>query len=371
MAIIVFLYNKFTGEIIRQERLSDSRARDINIYNFSPKGMDTLSLKLRLIKEDIIQSLMVTNIDEINIYPKRNRKVEIGVIFQGGLGDHVIARALIEGFKKMYGNIIIYAYCYRSAEILNTFEEIKEVSTLAPNIDPQTFAKNLSLKYEVVYDLGLIGARYENGKLAYTKYPELYKDHLKNLDLINKKFPKKHIFQVRGESIGLRNIKIDDIDISISSRKNNYYITISGFSNSKIKEWDKWEKVIEYVNDHNIEVRQLGTKQSHLINGTIDKRGIKIEEVIDQIGNSLLHLDGDSGLVHLARSTGTHSLVLFGSTSKDNWGYKENKNIVSRMSCPFFFFFLKEQWRNCLYTKDKSGRCMNEIDYERVIHGVN
>lgn len=42
-----------------------------------------------------------------------------------------------------------------------------------------------------------------------------------------------------------------------------------------------------------------------------------------------LHFDGESGLVHLAASLGVRSVVMFGPTSKEWFGYPENINVTS------------------------------------------
>lgn len=370
MSIIAILYDKFSGDVIRSERLSDQRARNIDIYNFAPERRKTLELKLKILKDDHTQPLFAKNISDIEIHDPSGRRKEIAVIFQGGLGDHIIARSIIEGLKKKHGRIIVDAFCFRSPEIFDLYNEIRNVTVLDQGVDPKCFAKNQSLKYEVVYDLGLIGGRYENGRMSYTKFPDLYVNYPRSRNMIHKRFPNDHIFKIRGDSVGIKT-QIDDIDLFLPERQNNMYVTISGFSDSKIKEWDKWERLIEYINDHGMEVRQIGLKQSYLIDGSKDFRGLEIEKVRDQLGNSLLHLDIDSGLVHFARAVGTYSLTLFGSTSAKNWSYKENRNILSRFNCPYMPCFGSEQWDKCPYTNDPFGRCMQEISFGRVIHGIN
>ncbi|MCO6414643.1 hypothetical protein JYK14_00410 [Siccirubricoccus sp. KC 17139] len=53
-----------------------------------------------------------------------------------------------------------------------------------------------------------------------------------------------------------------------------------------------------------------------------------MQEVAAILAGSLLHLDNESGLVHLAASLGTRSVVVFGPTPVDYFGYPQNLNIA-------------------------------------------
>lgn len=52
--------------------------------------------------------------------------------------------------------------------------------------------------------------------------------------------------------------------------------------------------------------------------------------------NSLLHVDCESGLVHLSTQLGTKCLVLFGPTDVEYFGFKENLNFVSDFCHPCY-----------------------------------
>jgi len=362
MAQIAFLYNKRNGEIVRSERLSDQRARNANIYNLAPRGVDTLELKLKVLPDDRLQPLFITNINDIDDFGIGGRTSEIACIFHGGLGDAVVSRGLIEGLKRMHGRIIIDAHSFKSTELFELYPEIRKASTLSPRVDSKQFAKKLSLDYEAVYDFRIpCSARFERGRFAYAKSAEIYEAYPDNLDTIHRKFPHQHILQIRAESVGLK-WQIDDIDVSEKVNiqgTGNPYCVISGYSRSKIKMWHGWEEIVENLNG--FKVVQLGVPEAHHIEGTIDKRGVPIQEVIDIIGGASLLLDCDSGLTHLARSVGTKSVVVFGPTSEKNWGYRENANIIGRHRCPHRPCFGKEEWGSC------EGDCMNAIPVEQVL----
>ena len=77
-----------------------------------------------------------------------------------------------------------------------------------------------------------------------------------------------------------------------------------------------------------ISVVQLGTADAERIDGA-DRYifGESFELVIHILKNSILHIDIEGGLVHLATQLGTKCAVLFGPTPEFYYGYEENINI--------------------------------------------
>lgn len=323
--MIAILYDKRNGKIIRGERMSSSRMRNLTIYNFAPTGHDTLHLRLKFYRMDNID-MSVRSIDEIEYHPPQTSHQRLGLILHGGIGDHAIATGLIENLKKLHGRISIDAFCYKSPELLEYLPTISKVIQLQKQQKSSRTAKKLSKnKYDAVYDIGLVGARYEDGKLAYTKYPKLY-ENMNSAEILQEIHP-QHILKIRGESIGLRHCRIDEIDIPHEKQnKKQNKLTLSGWSENtnKMIEENKWRDI---VRETKIPVTQLGTSRSHQIQRTKDKRGIGIQDVINEIASAKLHLDINNGLVHVARAVGTRSIVLFHDDNQQVWGYHENQNI--------------------------------------------
>lgn len=94
---------------------------------------------------------------------------------------------------------------------------------------------------------------------------------------------------------------------------------------------------------------------------------LSIESVKHILFYSLVHVDCEGGLVHLATQLGTKCVVLFGSTPIHYFGYKENINIVSNR-CKGCY---------CLYNDIagcarglKEPECMNDIKPEIVVDKV-
>jgi hypothetical protein len=117
-------------------------------------------------------------------------------------------------------------------------------------------------------------------------------------------------------------------------------------------------------------VVQIGTSTSKVLSeadlNLIGKTNLR--EVADILGNSLIHLDGEGGLVHLARSLGVSSCVIFGPTPVKYFGYPENLNIEPTFcgGC----WWVTDSWMDSCPRKLSSARCMTEQDPRAVARAV-
>jgi ADP-heptose:LPS heptosyltransferase len=83
---------------------------------------------------------------------------------------------------------------------------------------------------------------------------------------------------------------------------------------------------------------------------------------------SLLHLDTDSGLVHLAASLGVRAVVLFGPTDIEYFGYSGNENINSP-ACSNCWLSAKS-WVPSCYLGYPIPRCMPSISQNEIMAAV-
>ena len=116
------------------------------------------------------------------------------------------------------------------------------------------------------------------------------------------------------------------------------YITVN-YGNGSCKDGSKIAKMWPLENFNklvhlfkkqypSISIVQLGTSDAERIDG-VDRNilGEPFELVIHILKNSILHIDIEGGLVHLATQLGTKCAVLFGPTPEFYYGYEENINI--------------------------------------------
>lgn len=118
----------------------------------------------------------------------------------------------------------------------------------------------------------------------------------------------------------------------------NYGNDLYKYGNNKArmisKQWPikNFDKLAGYIKKSypDIEIIQLGTKNADTITGA-DRYilGESLETVKYILKNSILHIDIEGGLVHIATQLGTKCIVLFGPTDVHFFGYRQNVNIVS------------------------------------------
>jgi len=86
------------------------------------------------------------------------------------------------------------------------------------------------------------------------------------------------------------------------------------------------------------------------------------------IRRSLLHVDNEGGLVHIAASLGVRSVVLFGPTPVGYFGYPGNVNLSSGFcgDC----WWTTERWMERCPRGYESPKCLEELDPARVLEAV-
>ena len=152
------------------------------------------------------------------------------------------------------------------------------------------------------------------------------------------------------------------------------YITFNvgsgGISGRKqIKEWPH-EYMGEYLeivknNFPDLEIVQLGSKEMPPLHQA-DRccLGLDLRLVEHILAHSVLHIDIEGGLVHLASQLGTKCAVVFGPTDPKHFGYRDNFNIISNVCVPCFGVRLDAY--HCLRGQDASPPCMCSVKPETV-----
>ena len=96
---------------------------------------------------------------------------------------------------------------------------------------------------------------------------------------------------------------------------------------------------------------------------------LSFEKSLEYLNSSLVHVDGDSGLVHARRLFKKQTIVLFGSTNYKYFGYPENINLAPK--------FCGDCWwtQNTWMSKCKDGYstplCIESIKPEDVLQNIN
>ena len=92
-----------------------------------------------------------------------------------------------------------------------------------------------------------------------------------------------------------------------------------------------------------------------------------MELVAYTLKKSLLHIDIEGGLVHLATQMRTKCIVLFGPTQEEYFGYEENINIKAGSCHDCYGMYLDQS--KCARHMEKP-ECMYSITPEMVMKSV-
>lgn len=118
------------------------------------------------------------------------------------------------------------------------------------------------------------------------------------------------------------------------------------------------------------EIVQLGDKNTEQVQGVsryIKDQNLELVKYI--LKNSLLHIDSEGGLVHLATALGTKCAVLFGPTPQEYYGYPQNINMNAEgcHNC----MGLQEDWYVQCLRDEQEPECMYGITPEMVYEKVS
>ena len=120
-----------------------------------------------------------------------------------------------------------------------------------------------------------------------------------------------------------------------------------------------------------VSIAQLGGAKSHVFD-FVDISLVGKTSVADLpyvLAGALLHVDGESGMVHIAHLTPTNSVVLFGPTPVKYFGYSRNTNIAAPF-CGGCMNITKHWMTQCVLGYPLEKQCLAAITPTQVLEAV-
>ena len=178
----------------------------------------------------------------------------------------------------------------------------------------------------------------------------------------------------------------NDMDATLEKfgLNNKRFITVQRGGNNKlnstelVKMWpfEKYCELIEMLHKEypDIVIVQLGESLEHC--RTIDGVDINLlgktswEDLKILLSKAVLHIDGECGMVHLRKALrGGPSVVIFGQTPVDYFGYEGNINISSNV-CADWCLELIDGWEYRCPKRITPAPCINSISSEIVFDKI-
>lgn len=373
------------------------------------KKAEKLAIKNDIVAQNNTPVAPQPAVDTLNLL---KTQINVGFLLVGGLGDIVVLSNYLYKFREKYGNenLRIDAFIhnsYNSAKVVlydgnvvdNVFPEqgyenkfrdydlFVKISRY-PDIERRDLEKIVAMMPELIEYIFLC-ERFRAENPRFYKRPGITDGQGAILSIIDNK---KRIHQP--DVYGFLGVKeeyeyaipvmedemvyLDDIDLE--ARK---YITINrgvdtNYTRDSIKLWPQ-----EYYNElikllkakyPDIVLVQLGASYARCqtFDGIdLDLIGkTNLEQVKVLLKHSLVHIDGEGGMVHLRHALGGgRSVVMFGPTSAEFFGYSENENIVGN-GCSTWCEWAVKDWQSSCMRGYRQAPCMASIIPERVMESV-
>lgn len=354
-----------------------------------------------------ISKKLLTN----NLFTKRktnNTEIRLGFYLWGGLGDALINLNYLYYIKEYLKEENITIDLYFEKEIFNKILSetcIFDNCYIGKNFDLNNYDAFISiLTYPKIlkFNKELVNNKSEKLFTLLNTYENFNKENYKVLCFEPYLIPlgekialsknKKRIQQadideiLKIEENFKLPIKIGDIDSTLAkyNLKGKQFITFCRATGANSATHPKmWP--IEYYNVlvkllkekyPNLILVQIGdANQTYEIINNIDLNLVgktNFEELKCLLKSSILHVDGEGGLVHLRKAiNGNESIVLFGPTSLEFYGYSSNVNIKAENICSIDCQWVSNDWdKLCIKTKSNYNPCLHSILPEFVFKKI-
>ena len=215
-----------------------------------------------------------------------------------------------------------------------------------------------------------------------------YTDHIMALQTVLRGWNRYNLaHNMSGLAYGGHRLKLDT-DASVFAKHDfprDPYITIHNASDENFlvngvpmrdrqstKVYPRVDQLVELLRARfpAIRIVHLGAGNSRHIPGVdLDLRGkCNIPETAAVLSGSGLHIDVESGLVHLAASLGVRSCVLFGPTNLEYFAYDENINIPPA-TCGNCWWLTRDWMMNCAKGYE-TQKCLDDIRPATVVEAL-
>lgn len=349
--------------------------------------------------------------NQINNYAYNKSRNNIAVFISGGLGDCIIQKSFINALVQQNKSCLIDFYSMKAKSFLpyiyssedtyinnfiydsgTNYTKNKKEYNLAISLRG-TFVKIDNYNREVFYKVDIDFSKKLDSLVDKVDSEVLDRSLPAIVGFMRRIFLKKNCYS----SFDYEDVFHIDRNVNIyipKGRKNvlrneignQLYITINtanGDTQNNMliaKTWplDYYESLVGNIKSKykNINIVQVGSSNAMKIkNVDYYILGRDLNDVKVVLKESLLHIDIEGGLVHLASQLGTKCAVLFGPTLPSYYGYKENINIAAG-NCHGCYGLFQEinrcardmQEPECMYsiTPEIVMRCIEEYLDDRT-----
>ena len=363
----------------------------IDEYNIAP---EKLIYERRYIDPTPVISDTRNFLPESQLAFSQPHKYAIAINLNGGMGDYIIRKNNIQEVTLWDSDILVDLYVNhgRAEFAKNLFRDIANINCIvdtnaeyyvmqkkylasfyfdtmlrvdfinedALSYIPTILGKNLRDVREAFVSYGL-----ESGAILYAiHYARCEKDRLNCYTAYNR-YHAFHItnFKTSIPLDAMQGKKFEKMGLSGYITLNYGWDKRDGSIRPAAKAWplEYFSELARMIKERfpTVSVVQTGTKDAEKI-ANCDQYifGESIELIKFVLRDSMLHIDSEGGLVHIATQLGTKCVVLFGPTPVKYYGYDVNTNIVS------------EQCHNCCWFVADCISCYRGMEKPECMYSI-
>ena len=392
----------------------------MKIENFGPdlrgkvnkyvrKYNNKYNVYLRVIFYCLTQIFKVPKHVRSSIAPLPNNALRIAIRLDGGLGDVLVYGLWVKEFSKIIkSDFYIDVFPSKSKMISNTvFTEETFINKIYNYSDFEDNYKKYDLAiafrrfpHVVYYDYSKIKSFSDNLNKIIYKYNCFQKENGKFfingascdtlIDLYSICRNEKRIQQPDIDNIlditekSKMFLALDPKSFEVLDRynlNNIKYITITRSvdqnynQKENVRLWpiEYYEKLIMDIKQKYPDIKfvQLGVSRCEELKGIdINLLGqTNLEEVKAILKHSVLHIDGECGMVHVKHFLYGSSVVMFAQTAIEYLGYDNNINLRSK-GCSHWCEWIVDDWQTHCIRGYKTPPCMTELKPEYVFENI-
>ncbi|MFT9400709.1 glycosyltransferase family 9 protein [Acetobacter sp.] len=314
------------------------------------RDIDTLTLT-------ILKKIKNGELGKLHVY---------AVYITGGLGDALICARMVRDLQKHLGNTLFFDVYCPSPQISEEF--FKNIPNFRQCINPDIFHDVKS--YYIFSIVANQFATFVNEAIDYRSLLTYCPEVLNVFGTAQKKRQKierfivnhpfldgafadiavraghkryKYLHDMLGLTYNGDELTIDtdpNLPLSFGLKPNTYITVHDGWDGNfkittqrptKAVPIEKWTQIISGLKQAlpNMMIVQIGGPVGAILPG-VDlnlKKKLSFSESTSILAQSALHVDAETGLVHLVAALGVKSVVMFGPTNVDWFGYPQNANI--------------------------------------------
>lgn len=337
-----------------------------------------------------------------------NEPIKLGVYMSGGLGDALISLNYIYYLKKYLANEDVLIDIYFEKKIFTKFVEMNNfinkyyIGRTYNTEDYDVFFRLIRYPFLYTFDKKFV-------KTKSLKLFNLLERYEKFIDEHRKVILQEPRYDSIGKDIALANDQLrlqqPDIDGILGIPKeyglpievNNIEETLKKFdlqgvkfitlnrgvgtklsASPKLWSLENYNSLIKMLKEKYPDYKLIQIGDTNSTFGMMEGLDMNLvgktsfEELLVLLKTANLHIDCEGGLVHLRKALNAPpSVVLFGPTSLDFFGYSSNINIKAEDACKIACEWVSTQWETtCIKTKSLENPCMQAITPEMVMEKI-